>query len=50
MVRHEKCRHCKYRAGYQDANGCDYYLITGKLRGCSVEECDRWKEKGEKHS
>ena len=41
MSKNPKCKFCQYRAGVQDANGCDYYLITGQRRGCSVEDCDR---------
>ena len=34
-----KCRTCQYR--YSDAGGCDYYIHTGKERGCDVEVCDK---------
>ena len=42
-----KCRTCKYRAYEYSVNGCDYTLITGHSRGCSVKDCDRY-EKGPK--
>ena len=48
MVRYEKCKKCRYRAAKSAENGCDYYLITGKRRGCSIEECQRHLEEGEK--
>lgn len=34
-----KCRTCQYR--HSDAGGCDYYIHTGKERGCDVEVCDK---------
>ena len=34
-----KCRTCQYR--YSDAGGCDYYIHTGRERGCDVEVCDK---------
>jgi hypothetical protein len=42
-----KCKTCKYRAAEQDLHGCDYNLITGLSRGCSVRECNKY-EKGKK--
>ena len=44
-----KCKTCRYRAAEQDMNGCDFFLITGKMRGCSVAKCNRY-EKGAKTS
>ena len=48
-VKNKKCRTCVYRASDYHMNGCDYILIEGHSRGCSVEECDRYikgKRKG----
>ena len=42
-----KCRFCKFRAAKTDVNRCDYILITGHRRGCSVKDCDKY-EKGER--
>lgn len=36
------CRTCCYR-GKNYSNGCDYIWITGKMRGCKVEDCDKYK-------
>lgn len=33
------CRTCQYR--HRGAGGCDYYIHTGKERGCDVEVCDK---------
>lgn len=35
------CKSCQYR-GEGGKNGCDYAYITGKARGCKVEECGRY--------
>ena len=40
----EKCKKCVYRAADTDMNNCDYSLITGRCRGCSVSECDEFIE------
>ena len=40
----EKCRKCGY--SYINANVfcCDYMRIIGHSRGCSIEECQLYKE------
>lgn len=43
----KKCSTCQYRAAKTDDNGCDYYLIMNRRRGCPVDNCDRY-EPGEK--
>ena len=43
----KKCRKCKYRASENQANGCDYFFITGKLRGGNAKNCIHF-EKGAK--
>ena len=43
----KKCKKCKYRAGEQANHGCDYFCITGKLRGGTASECTKF-EKGAK--
>ncbi len=42
MNNRKQCKGCKYY-GYvfPDIKGCNYCLVTDKLRGCSVEECDK---------
>ncbi len=40
------CRTCIYR-GRPHKNGCDYIDHTGKRRGCSVDDCDKY-ERGER--
>ena len=47
MHSNKNCKTCQYRAADQASNGCDYYLITGELRGCPVKDCDKYI-KGEK--
>lgn len=37
-------KNCVYHPKMK-GNTCDYYLITGKRRGCSVMECDKYKRK-----
>lgn len=33
---------CQYRAS-QNLKTCDYILITGHMRGCPVQNCDKYK-------
>lgn len=40
------CKTCRYRAS-DYKRGCNYLLVTGHMRGCSADECDRY-EKGAK--
>lgn len=35
------CKTCKYRSGVK---GCDYYIVTDRMRGCNPEDCDKYKE------
>ena len=37
-----KCNKCVYYC--PRTSTCDYYIITGKRRGCSVDDCDKFKE------
>lgn len=43
------CSKCKYSCVY---NGlyfhCDYFISTGKRRGCKVNECDKFEPKKKK--
>lgn len=41
----KKCRTCRFRSDKQNANGCDYAWLTGKIRGCPIAGCTRY-EKG----
>lgn len=43
MGSRKKCRTCAYRGNRRD-NGCDFILITGHSRGCSVEQCKVYKK------
>ena len=43
----KRCETCQYRAGKPDENGCDFYLITNRRRGCPVDDCIEYIE-GEK--
>ena len=36
------CKGCIYRDSQGDRT-CDYLLITGKIRGCSAEECNHYE-------
>ena len=42
----EKCKTCRYRADRGEF-GCNYILIEGHSRGCSVANCTRY-EKGKR--
>lgn len=32
-----------FRAAANAINGCDYILVTKHMRGCPVDECDKYK-------
>lgn len=46
-----ECNHCKgcdYNRpfighGVKQVNACHFLLDTGKMRGCEVENCKKWK-------
>lgn len=38
----DKCKRCLYHTERDDL--CNYILITGHRRGCSVENCDKFVE------
>lgn len=41
----EKCKSCFYRGlFYPNDMCCDYLVMTGESRGCSVENCDKYKK------
>ena len=41
----ERCRRCRYRSSSMNSNICDYFYLTGKLRGCPIDEnCKRFEE------
>ena len=48
-----KCKECKY---YKSPNGnyknqkkfCCYHIITGKLRACNIDNCDKFAAKKSK--
>ncbi len=40
-----KCKGCKYRmmiAQNKNDTCCGYLLMTGRLRGCPAEDCDKY--------
>ena len=38
-----KCNTCVYRFRDEHRTACGYILSTGAPRGCTVEECDKYK-------
>lgn len=52
QVNKEHCGGCKYMGTIGGSGSspkcCDYLLLTGHLRGCSVENCDK-KEIGKRN-
>lgn len=40
------CRGCIYKAAAHSGYKCDYLLLTGHSRGCTVEGCTRKETKG----
>lgn len=38
----KRCRKCKYRGPEHSVQCCDYILITGQMRGCSIANCDKF--------
>lgn len=42
--RRERCLTCIYRGEKVDGIGCEYILIEGRSRGCSPDECDKYKK------
>lgn len=40
----ENCKHpdCKYRRVFNKEPMCAYLTITGKVRGTSISECDKY--------
>ena len=45
----DKCEKCKYSSiskctGTRNNITCGYMLYTGHVRGCSVADCEHWKE------
>ena len=47
VAKRKRCKTCQYRSASTDLYGCDFMLITGKRRGCPVDDCNRYI-KGEK--
>lgn len=38
-----KCKTCSYRSGKYGEGNCDYILLTGHMRGCRPDDCDKYK-------
>lgn len=38
------CKHidCKYRGRFDSQPACVYMAVTGRPRGCSISECDKY--------
>ena len=36
-------KNCAYHS--KSVGSCDYLLITGRRRGCSIEDCDKYRKK-----
>ncbi len=41
----EHCLHtdCKYRTRFDSQPSCGFMIITGRPRGCSISECNRYE-------
>lgn len=47
----KRCKSCRYRRAISTkgtAPACNYLLDTGKLRGCSPQNCDKWEARSRK--
>lgn len=44
VLSNPKCKKCIYRSSKPGRYSCDYNYLTGKMRGCSVEDCTRFVE------
>lgn len=42
MIAKKQCNKCQYRSGAYGEGACDYLLVTGHMRGCRPEECDKF--------
>lgn len=43
MNNREGCKGCgHYRPMYSNTKGCHYCYDTGLIRGCEVEDCDKY--------
>lgn len=40
-----RCKECYYCSVYENALVCNYCLLNDELRGCEVEECDKFLKK-----
>lgn len=39
----KRCKRCRYRGPKGGMQLCDYILITGHRRGCSIAKCDKFE-------
>lgn len=39
----KRCKKCSYRGPKGGAYQCSYLLVEGHMRGCSIENCKRYK-------
>lgn len=40
----DHCKKCRFGVTYSTDTYCDYNYVTGHSRGCSIPECEIWKE------
>jgi hypothetical protein len=43
-----ECHKCQYYLSLYENKVCQYILKTGRSRGCSVAECEHWKDQKKK--
>ena len=46
----KECKKCRYLVKGEAEALCQYILLTGKSRGCSVAECEHWKDQKSKRN
>lgn len=44
----KKCGRCKYSIKMGTVTTCNYILITGRMRGCEIENCTKYEGKARK--
>ena len=43
MTSNPNCKKCIYRSNRPFYNSCDYLSLTGKIRGCPIDSCTKFK-------
>lgn len=44
----KKCGRCKYSIKMGTVTTCNYILVTGRMRGCEIENCTKYEGKAKK--